>query len=105
MPKKKTNESVYSKKVQYLVEITGKFGHGTKFTSYGRRRSDSERSKHRSDAVLAGSNRPDGKGPTASERNKRLKKASEIAAKMRDEGEQMDKEQEGRDANPRPNKK
>ncbi len=71
---------------QYLTEITGRFGHGTKLTSYGRERTPDERAQHRSDDAKVPSNRADGTGPTADERTARKKKAAEIAAKLAQEG-------------------
>ena len=71
--------------------------HGTKFTSYGRRRTRAERTAEREERAAAGSRNP--------ERAKRLKDASARARDLEAEGKQADNQSAGRDANPMPNRR
>jgi hypothetical protein len=71
--------------------------HGTKFTSYGRQRTDAERTAEREERAAAGSRTP--------KRAARLKDASAIARRREAEGKQADDQSAGRDANPMPNRR
>ena len=104
----KTNESVYSKKVQYLMEVKIKVRPGRNlpkdhFTAFGDGSLSHEewkKKKRNTGRKVVGSKK-------RSERlalvNKNAKKL--IAARRKQDASRMSKEQEGRDANPRPNKK